>query len=132
MAAPTLFRVLVEVADLARASAFYTSLLAVEGRNVQGGRYYLDCGPVIVGLVDVSLDNRAPRPVPEALYFAVSDLDEYYTRAKALDCLATDDVHGAPAGQIAVRPWGERSFYARDPFGNALCFVDAGTLFTGR
>jgi catechol 2,3-dioxygenase-like lactoylglutathione lyase family enzyme len=132
MAGPSLFRVLVEVTDLPRASAFYTSLLGISGRSVQGGRYYLECGPVIVALLDVALDNRAPRPVPEALYFAVSDLDAYFARAQAMRCLATDDVHGAPAGEIAVRPWGERSFYARDPFGNALCFVDDGTVFTGR
>jgi hypothetical protein len=36
-----------------------------------------------------------------------------------------------PMGRIAVRPWGERSFYLHDPFGNPLCFVDARTLFTG-
>jgi len=39
---------------------------------------------------------------------------------------------GLPMGQIAVRPWGEWSFYLSDPFGNPLCFVDAATLFTGR
>ena len=39
---------------------------------------------------------------------------------------------GLPMGQIAVRPWGERSFYLSDPFGNPLRFVDAATLFTGR
>jgi hypothetical protein len=41
-------------------------------------------------------------------------------------------VHTASGGQIGVRPWGERSFYATDPFGNLLCFVDGETLFTGR
>jgi hypothetical protein len=41
-------------------------------------------------------------------------------------------VHGTPAGEIVKRPWGERSFYAIDPTGNKLCFVDAATLFTGR
>jgi hypothetical protein len=35
-------------------------------------------------------------------------------------------------GQIATRPWGERSFYTQDPFGNPLCFVDSNTLFTGK
>jgi hypothetical protein len=35
-------------------------------------------------------------------------------------------------GAVAERPWGERSFYMRDPAGNPLCFVDASTLFTGR
>jgi catechol 2,3-dioxygenase-like lactoylglutathione lyase family enzyme len=132
MAGPKLFRVLLEVADLERASAFYAAILGVEGRSVPGGRSYFECGPVIVGLVDVSRDGRAPQRVPEALYFAVDDLEGAFQRARALDCLATDEVHGAPAGQIAVRPWGERSFYARDPDGNALCFMDEGTRFTGR
>lgn len=36
-----------------------------------------------------------------------------------------------PMGRIATRPWGERSFYVEDPFGNQLCFVDRGTVFTG-
>ncbi len=26
----------------------------------------------------------------------------------------------------------ERSFYARDPFGNPICIVDEKTVFTGR
>ena len=30
-----------------------------------------------------------------------------------------------------TRPWGERSFYGRDPFGNPICLVDSGTTFTG-
>jgi hypothetical protein len=49
-----------------------------------------------------------------------------------LDCLSTDDVPGARAGEIVKRPWGERSFYAHDPWGNGLCFVDENTLFTGK
>jgi hypothetical protein len=39
-------------------------------------------------------------------------------------------VHGAPAGDVIKRPWGERSFYATDPWGNELCFVEEGTLYT--
>jgi hypothetical protein len=35
-------------------------------------------------------------------------------------------------GAIARRPWGERSFYMRDPFGNPLCFVDEASLFTAQ
>jgi hypothetical protein len=37
-----------------------------------------------------------------------------------------------PLGKIAQRPWGERSFYAADPFGNPLCFVARDSVFTGR
>jgi hypothetical protein len=32
---------------------------------------------------------------------------------------------------VVKRPWGERSFYAVDPFGNRLCFVAGDTVFTG-
>jgi len=49
-----------------------------------------------------------------------------------LGCLSTEDVHGKSAGEIVKRPWGERSFYAHDPWGNGLCFVDENTLFTGK
>jgi hypothetical protein len=55
-----------------------------------------------------------------------------HERARALNCLSTEDVHGASAGDVVTRPWGERSFYAHDPWGNGLCFVDETTLFTGR
>ena len=40
-------------------------------------------------------------------------------------------VRGMPAGQAIVRPWGERSFYVEDPWGNPLCFVDRGTIYAG-
>lgn len=40
-------------------------------------------------------------------------------------------VHGASGGVITVRPWGERSFYAEDPWKNPLCFVEAGTVYAG-
>lgn len=31
-----------------------------------------------------------------------------------------------------VMPWGERLFYALDPLGSRLCFVEEGTVFTGQ
>jgi hypothetical protein len=39
---------------------------------------------------------------------------------------------GASGCELGKRPWGERSFYAHDPWGNGLCFVDETTLFTGK
>jgi hypothetical protein len=30
-----------------------------------------------------------------------------------------------------VRPWGERPFYAEDLWGNPLCFVEEGRVYTG-
>jgi len=87
---------------------------------------------VILALVDHSRGDEPARPIPDDVYFAVKDVAAAHARAKALGCLSQDDVHGAPAAEIIERPWGERSFYAVDPFGNGLCFVDETTLFTGK
>jgi catechol 2,3-dioxygenase-like lactoylglutathione lyase family enzyme len=76
-------------------------------------------------------DATEPRPNFEHIYFAVDDLDAVYARATRLGGLASKTGDGRlPMGEIAVRPWGERSFYMNDPFGNPLCFVDTNTVFT--
>ncbi|MDX6384551.1 MAG: hypothetical protein QOK48_2124 [Blastocatellia bacterium] len=133
MAAAKLFRIALQVADLDQASAFYARLLDDPGRRIpRGSRHYFDCGPVILALVDVTAGGEEPSPIPDYVYFAVNNLDEVHARAKEMDCLAQDDVHGEAAGAMVKRPWGERSFYAEDPWGNGLCFVDESTLFTGK
>ncbi len=33
--------------------------------------------------------------------------------------------------QIKTMPWGEKMFYANDPWNNPICFVDSKTLFIG-
>jgi len=130
-AAPALFRLAVHVTDLDRAVSFYSRLLGIEGRGIGGGRCYFDCGPIILAILDVSLGVETPQPIP-TMYFSVGDLEAIHARATEMGCLDREEVHGAPAGAIAKRPWGERSFYVEDPFGNSLCFVDPKTLFTGR
>jgi catechol 2,3-dioxygenase-like lactoylglutathione lyase family enzyme len=122
------FRVLLEVSSLEKAVAFYARLLDVPARRVTDERAYFDCGPVILGVVEM---GARARPNVGYLYLAVDDLEAVHARASSLVGLAPGDVHGAPAGAPAVRPWGERSFYVRDPWGNGLCFVAEGTLFTG-
>ena len=129
--APRLYRVIVQVADLDRAAGFYERLFGVAGRRIEGAsRHYFDCGDVILALLQPRGENA--RSTPDYLYFAVGDLEALHRRAKDLGALAKGTIHGeSAAGEIARRPWGERSFYAADPFGNLLCFVDARTLFTG-
>ena len=127
---PQFFRLNVEVADLDRAVDFYTKLLDVQGRRQPGARCYFDCGPVTLSVIDVSSAGQ-PHTAAKALYFTVADLEAAFERAKALGCLSQESVHDAPGGGIVVRPWGERSFYALDPWGNPLCFVEAGTVYTG-
>ncbi len=131
--APTLYRVILQVSDLDQAAEFYAKLLADEGRRIpRASRHYIDCGPVILALVDPTAGGEEANPLPDYIYFAVDDLEQVHTRARELGCLSTEDVHGDSAGEIVIRPWGERSFYVKDPWGNGLCFVDEKTLFTGR
>jgi catechol-2,3-dioxygenase len=130
---PALFRIILQVSDLDQAEEFYGKLLGDKGRRIPyASRHYIDSGPVIVALVDPSVDGEPATPLPDYIYFAVDNLDEIHARASALNCLAKENVHGAASGDIVVRPWGERSFYVNDPWGNGLCFVDKTTLFTGR
>jgi catechol 2,3-dioxygenase-like lactoylglutathione lyase family enzyme len=127
---PQFFRLSVEVADLDAAVQFYSKLLGVPGRKQAGARCYFGCGPVTLSVLDVSASGR-PHPAAKALYFTVRDLDAAFARARALGCLSRESVHDAPGGGIVVRPWGERSFYAEDPWQNPLCFVEEGTVYTG-
>lgn len=130
-----LFRVILPVSDIDRAALFYEAVLATTGMRVSDGRHYFDCDGVILACFDPKADGDGyePKPLPEWLYFAVDDIEATFAACRAAGAtFSPGDVHGDPAGQIAKRPWGERSFYAQDPFGNKLCFVDRATLFTGR
>lgn len=127
---PQFFRLNLEVGDLVAAAEFYARLLGVPGRNQAGARVYFRCGAVTLVVIDTSVAGP-PHPAAKALYFTVRDLEAVHERAHALGCLSREVVHGAPAGAMTVRPWGERSFYADDPWGNPLCFVEEGTIYAG-
>ncbi len=128
--------VVLPVRGLGRADAVYEELLGLDADVTVPGRHSFYCDGCALTLVNTveharqhDLEPPAFEPNPELVYFAVSDLDAVWERAQKLpmEPLEDDDV-----GQgIAHRPWGERSFYARDPSGNPVCFVDDTTLFTG-
>jgi len=133
MATAELFRVALQVNDLDKAAAFYSNLLDDQGIRIQrGSRHYFNCGSVILAIVDVRAGGEQPKPTPDYIYFAVSNLEQVFERAKTLNCLSKDRFHDQKAGEMVKRPWGEVSFYVEDPWGNGLCFVDEKTLFTGR
>jgi predicted enzyme related to lactoylglutathione lyase len=104
---PNLYRIILQVSDLEKAAEFYSKLLGIEGRSIRGARHYFDCGAVILALLDVTTGGEDAKPIPDNIYFSVNDLEAVYERAEALGCLSTDDVHGANAGEIVTRPWGE-------------------------
>ena len=132
MSAPRLFRLILEVTNMDAAVQFYSALLGAPGRPVSQERHYFECGPVILAIMSPEEGGRRARPAPQPVYLATPDLDAIHTRARELNCLSAEMVHDTRAGEIVTRPWGERSFYAVDPDGNGLCFVDERTVFTGR
>lgn len=122
-----LFRVVAPVSDIDRGVAFYGRVLDRAGEEVGPGRFYFRCGPTILVCLDPDVEGHEdmPRgPNRGHLYFEVDDLDGCFERASAAGCLWLE-----PAPRD--RAWGERSFYARDPFDNPLCFVAATTRYTG-
>ena len=135
MSSARLYRVILPTNDLAAAVEFYAILLEDVGMRVSPGRHYFRCGDVTLALYDPKTDGdaRAPRSNFDHVYFAVDDLEAVYRRAQRVGGLSSDVGDGRlPMGEIARRPWGERSFYMHDPFGNPLCFVDSASIFTGR
>jgi len=124
-----LYRVILPVDNINQAERFYTELLGIAGERVSPGRHYFDCGGTILACYDPAADGDGKgdgwRPhANQYSYFSVDDLEEVFERARRLHCQALDE-------RIAVMPWGERLFYAKDPFANPICFVDELTLFTG-
>jgi catechol 2,3-dioxygenase-like lactoylglutathione lyase family enzyme len=127
---PKIFRVTIEVSNIDEASAFYAKLLGLPGKRHPGARHYFDCGGVILAVLDPTQGGLTPTPAPKSIYFAVRDVEAVHARAGALKALAPFKVHGEAASEVRKRPWGERSFYVTDPWGNELCFVEEGTLYT--
>ena len=135
MASARLYRVILPVDSLDVAVRFYAALLDDAGMRISPGRHYFRCGEVTLAVYDPGADGdaRTPRPNFDHVYFAVDDLEAVFARAERLGTLSKEVGDGnLPMGAIARRPWGERSFYLQDPFGNPLCVVDAASIFTGR
>ncbi len=121
---PRLYRVILPVSDLDKAAKFYGTVLGMAGQRVSPGRHYFDCDGSILACFDPKReDSYEAKPNPEHIYFSVSDLWATLQRVEA---------GGASLqGGIEKCPWEEVSFFAHDPFGNPICFVERGTEFLG-
>jgi predicted enzyme related to lactoylglutathione lyase len=129
METANLYRVILPVPDIERATAFYGAVLGSLGRRVSPGRHYFNCGNTILACYDPIADGDGEhdgwRFHPfQFFYFAVPDLETVLARVQKAG--------GSIDAGIKTMPWGERVFYARDPFGSRISFVDARTLFTGQ
>ncbi|WP_410617851.1 VOC family protein [Amycolatopsis sp. cmx-8-4] len=126
MSGPRVFRLIQPVDDIEAAVAFYARVIGDPGERVALNRHYFTCGGVVLACVEAPLEHREARPArdPRIVYLAVDDVDEVFERVRAAGPRWLDD-------SIATQFWGERSFYADDPFGNPLCFVQEDTLYVG-
>jgi predicted enzyme related to lactoylglutathione lyase len=123
-----IYRVILPVTDIERAARFYAAVLEIPGERVSPGRHYFDCGGTILACYDPAADGDAVgegwRPhSKQYLYFAAQDLESCAARVAAAG--------GQDVTEIRDCPWGERAFYALDPFANPICFVAASTEFRG-
>ena len=121
-----IFRVIVPVENIDEAQRFYRKLFDIDGERVSPGRHYFKCGNVILACFDPAAegDKFTREPNPEHIYFETDQIEQLFENAKKAGCSFLED-------KVKKRSWGERSFYAKDPFGNPLCFVDRKSMFTG-
>ena len=123
-----LYRVIQPVRDLDEAAEFYARVFGTPGKRISNGRHYFDCGGTLLACYDAEADGdelgEGWRHHPKQyLYFSVANLEA------TLDAVV--DAGGTIEEPIAAMPWGERMFYARDPSGNPISFVDETTVFRG-
>ena len=123
-----LYRVILPVPDIEAAAQFYARVFETAGERVSPGRHYFDCGGIILACYSPDADGDAVGDSwtfheNQYLYFSVDDL--IAARARIIDA------GGTVLSDIESMPWGETLFYALDPCGSRLCFVQSDTVFTG-
>jgi predicted enzyme related to lactoylglutathione lyase len=120
-----LYRVVLPVSDIERATVFYRALLGIPGRRVSAGQHSFDCEGTVLTVRDPRADGvrSDDRPNQQYVYFAVDDLEHLHGHAFYVPGGVVDPM-------METLPSGERCFHVRDPFGNPLCFVDRATVFT--
>ena len=128
MTVPKLYRVILPVSDIDLAANFYGYVFQVDGERVSPGRHYFDCNGVILACYDPSADGDDVGEgwkchESQYLYFSVPDLAPVRARI--------EEAGGQNLTEIESMPWGEKIFYALDPVGSRLSFVDEATIFTG-
>ena len=123
-----LYRVILPVDDIEKATAFYALVFNMGGVRVSPGRHYFNLGETILACYDPAADGDAGgkgwrQHENQYLYFSVDALADIRQRVLKAG--------GEHITAIESMPWGEILFYARDPFGNPIAFVDASTVFRG-
>jgi predicted enzyme related to lactoylglutathione lyase len=123
---PKLFRIVLPVSNIDVAEKFYRELLGTPGERVSPGRHHFVSGNVTLACYDPWAEGDEPaggwkQHPNQHIAFSVKDLGATLARVRAIT--GTHILE-----EIQTHTGGERSFYALDPFGNPLCFVDEATV----
>lgn len=123
-----LIRVVLPVSDINLAEEFYTNILGVKGKRASAGKHIFNCEGVILVCYDPlsngdKLGSGWMHHKNQFVTFSVKNLDATYFRFLKIPDVEIDS-------EIKKNSLGERIFYALDPFGNPICFVDEKTAFT--
>lgn len=124
-----LYRIILPVGNIDEAEKFYSALFKTSGERISPGRHYFNLGGTILACYDPKADEDDGHPewkphFNQYIYIAVDNLKETFETIKKLS-------PGKARDRIETMPWGERLFYANDPWNNPICFVDSTTVFTG-
>lgn len=128
MNTPRLYRIILPVSDIEVAARFYGHVLDSKGERVSAGRHYFDCDGLILACYDPVADGDPfgsgwKHHENQYIYFSVPDLGAMRHRI--------EEAGGHNLTEVEEMPWGERMFYALDPLGSRISFVDQDTVFTG-
>ena len=120
-----LFRVVIPVSDIEQAATFYYKVFGIQGKRISSGNHFFDLnGCSLVCYDPLANGDRLGQGwlhhEKQHICFSVKNLDSTYIRVKNLPDAELDSEIQVVAG--------ERLFYARDPFGNPICFVDEKTV----
>jgi predicted enzyme related to lactoylglutathione lyase len=126
--AAKLYRVIVPVTDLDVAVSFYSKVLGIDGEQVSPGRHYFNCGGTILACYDPIADGDGlgdgwQQHFNQYIYISVENLEAVFALIEAAG--------GRIEEEIDNKPWGERIFYAKDPSGNPISFVEEKSVFKG-
>ena len=124
-----LYRIILPVSNIEKATEFYADIFGVTGKRVSPGRHYFNLGGTILACYDPIADGDEIKQQwvfheNQYIYVSVADLESVHQKFKKSKARQV-------GSKIEKMPWGERLFYAIDPFGNPICFVDEKTIFTG-
>jgi catechol 2,3-dioxygenase-like lactoylglutathione lyase family enzyme len=124
-----LYRVILPVTDIKKAVAFYADVLGQIGQRVSPGRHYFQLGGTVLAIYDPIADGDDIKKKwafheNQYLYISTGNLEHVHQKMLRSTAMRVDN-------GIETMPWGERLFYANDPFGNPICFVDEKTVFKG-